>query len=107
MTQIPKEYKMVMQQVIQIIPAANQMLNAVQQVYVDLWNTNYKNKIQTDNDNVALYAEMKKNWKKFNSATTVGYRVTRELIVVKRRQQKRIGHMKLSTMTGEESKYAA
>jgi len=69
MTQIPKEYN-VATQVARIMPAANWMLKTVQQVYIDLWNAKYKNKIQANKDNVALYAnasrnKSKWNWKKF------------------------------------------
>jgi len=69
MTQIPKEYE-VATQAICIMPVANWTLKAVQQVYVDLWNTKYKNKVQTNKDNVALYTHVcidknKWNWRKF------------------------------------------
>jgi len=68
-TQIPKECK-VATQAIHIMPAANQTLKNIQQVYMDLWNAKYKNKIQANKDNVALYADVnrdrsKQNWKKF------------------------------------------
>jgi len=57
MTKISKAYK-VAAQAICIMPAANRI-----QVYVDLWNAKYKNKVQSDMENIALYVEMKKNWK--------------------------------------------
>jgi len=41
MTQIPTEYKVVMQ-VIRIMPVANQTLKLEQQIYVDLGNAKYK-----------------------------------------------------------------
>jgi len=69
MTQIPKEYKVVTQ-AIHIMPTANQTLKTVQQVYVDLWNAKYKNKVQANKDNIALYTnasgdKTKWNWRKF------------------------------------------
>jgi len=60
MTQVPEEYK-VATQAIHIMPAANQTLKAVQQVYIGVWNVKNKNKVQANKDNLALYTDAGSN----------------------------------------------
>jgi len=76
MNQIPKEYK-VATEAIWIIPTANRTLETEQQIYIDLWNENYKNKTQMDTKNPLLYAN------------TVEFKGTKKQIAVSRKSQKK------------------
>jgi len=75
--QIPEEYEVAMQ-AIWIMPVANHTLKAVQWIYINLWNTKYKNKTPVNIENVALYTNRSRNksgkpWKKFKGDCKVNF----------------------------------